>query len=89
MKRTMTDEQHTLFAQRLRKAEEQGQLGQAYGILRVCGLEDMKAVALKAGHSVLSGKDRALVTHIQQQVAAACRQLCDGFELRRRRELQH
>ena len=46
---------------------------------------EAQAVALAAGHSVIATTDRGFWENLQAQIAEACRQRCDGYELRTRR----
>jgi hypothetical protein len=80
----MTHAQHCAVAEQLRSAERAGDLGGAYRLLRVGTAADAAMIAVRAGHSTISTGDRCFWQHVQNQVAQACRQLCDGFELRKR-----
>jgi hypothetical protein len=80
----MTHEQHVALAEQLRSAERAGDLSGAYCLLRVGTVADAAMIAVRAGHSITNTGDRGFWQHLQSQVAQACRQLCDGFELRQR-----
>jgi hypothetical protein len=81
---TLTHEQHSAIAEQLRSAERAGDLGGAYRLLRVGTAADAAMIAVRAGHSIICTGDRCFWQHVQNQVAQACWQLCDGFELRQR-----
>lgn len=83
----MTHAQHSVAAEQLRRAERAGDLGGAYRLLRVGTVADAAMIAVRAGHSITRTGDRCFWQHVQNQVAQACVQLCDRFELRQR--LQH
>ena len=80
--RSMTNDQLLALAEQLRKSERAGDLGGAYRLLQLGTADDAALIAARAGHSIVSTDSRFFWTHLQNQVAQACRHLCDGFELR-------
>ena len=82
--RSMTNDQHKTIGEQLRAAERAGDLGGAYRLLRLGTPDDAAMIAARAGHDLISTGDRFFWEHLQNQIAQACRHLCDGFELRQR-----
>ena len=84
--RSMTNDQHKTIGEQLRAAERAGDLGGAYRLLRLGTPDDAAMIAARAGHDLISTGDRFFWEHLQNQIAQACRHLCDGFELRLRKD---
>lgn len=80
---------HMRLGQQLRKATKQGDLSAAFRILQSGDEADAQQVLLRAGHDVIdtdfigtgTGRKKAFWLFAQNQVAQACRQLCDGYEM--------
>lgn len=67
----------------LRRAEGEGDLALAYGVLTGLSDADFAAVALEAGHSLIYSRPIKQRAHVQAQVAKCCRERRDGFAHRR------
>ncbi len=72
-------------ADSLAASEKAGALAECYRLIRGFTKTEAQAVALAAGHSVIATTDRGFWENLQAQIAEACRQRCDGYELRTRR----
>ena len=75
--RSMTNDQHKTVGEQLRAAERAGDLGGAYRLLRLGTPDDAAMIALRAGHDIVSTGDRFFWEHLQNQIAQACRHLCE------------
>ena len=65
--------------------EKAGSLANCYRLIRGFSKIEAQAVALAAGHSVIATTDREFWAFLQGEIAEACRERCDGYELRARR----
>jgi hypothetical protein len=79
---TMTSAEHCALAQRLNDATRDGRLVDAYRVLSELEPGDAELVALRAGFSVITKKNRReFFKHIQQQLADAAQARLDGYGL--------
>lgn len=74
-------QEHRQLGDQLRQATRRGDLSTAYRILAAGDAEDAQYILLRAGHSVVSPRQRMFWLHAQREVAQACRQLRDGYEM--------
>lgn len=81
---TNESQEVTFLASSLRMAERAGNLSEAYGLFRGMRAPMAQAVALQAGHSVVSTTCRHFWPHLQGQIAEACRNKADGYAMRDR-----
>ncbi|MEX3614435.1 MAG: hypothetical protein VB141_11940 [Burkholderia gladioli] len=79
-----SDAQCRVIAEQLTEATRAGDLAGAYRALQGLTPEDAEKVALQAGFSVISKRNKAeFYTHLQSQIARATRARVDGFALLR------
>lgn len=70
-------------ANELTDATKHGDMPQAYRVIEGIDYQDLPAVALAAGFSCVSPRNkRAFLVHLQKQVAEAARRRTDGYGLR-------
>lgn len=70
-------------ADELTAATRQGDMPQAYRVIQGIAYQELPAIALAAGFSCVSPRNkRAFLVHLQQQVAEAARRRTDGYGLR-------
>lgn len=71
----------------LASLEKAGDLNGCYALLLKLDRREAEAVALYSGHSMIFTKARReFWAFLQGEVAEACRQRCNGYELRARRD---
>ena len=63
--------------------ERNGCMANCYRLMRSFTKHEAQAIALAAGHSVISTKHREFWQDLQGQIAEACRRRCSGWELRK------
>lgn len=69
-------------AETLNAWQRNGGMANCYNLMRTFTKHEAQAIALAAGHSVISTKSRDFWKYLQGQIAEACRRRCDGWQLR-------